>query len=85
LTWSEAAAVLSAATGLQITAQQITHVEESAALRKAGLGQEAVEGILGMSIGERDGFIPEQKRSPVTTTPSSLASWAITHLRPALA
>jgi uncharacterized protein YbjT (DUF2867 family) len=85
LTWSEAAAVLSTATGLQITAQQITHDEERAALRKAGLGQPAIEGILGMSIGERDGFIPEQKRSAVTTTPSSLASWAITHLRPALA
>jgi hypothetical protein len=37
-----------------------------------------------MGVGTRDGFTPEQPRSALTTTPSSLAGWAITHLRPAL-
>jgi hypothetical protein len=43
----------------------------------------AVEGIIRMSVGARDGFIAEQERSPLTTTPSTLAGWVITHLRPA--
>jgi uncharacterized protein YbjT (DUF2867 family) len=81
LTWPEAAAALSMATGVSITAQRISDDEERAALRDAGMGEVAVEGIIGMSIGKRDGFVPEQPRSPLTTTPSSLAGWAITHLR----
>jgi hypothetical protein len=48
------------------------------------MSEVAVEGIVGMSIGKRKGFIPEQPRSVLTTTPGSLAGWAITHLRPAL-
>jgi hypothetical protein len=48
----------------------------------AGMGEVAVEGIVGMATGKRDGFTPEQPRSVLTTTPSSLAGWAITHLRP---
>ena len=43
----------------------------------------AVEGLVGMSIGKRGGFTPEQPRTMLTTTPGSLAGWAITHLRPA--
>jgi uncharacterized protein YbjT (DUF2867 family) len=85
LTWTEAAVVLSTATGVSIEAQQITDDDERAALRNAGMGEVAVEGILGMSVGKREGFTPEQPRSMLTTTPSSLAGWAVTHLRPALA
>jgi uncharacterized protein YbjT (DUF2867 family) len=84
LTWTEVAAVLSTATGVSIEAQRITDDEERAALRDAGMGEVAVEGIVGMGVGTRDGFTPEQPRSVLTTTPSSLAGWAITHLRPAL-
>ena len=42
------------------------------------MGEVAVEGIVGMGVGTRDGFTPEQPRSVLTTTPSSLAGWAIT-------
>ncbi len=84
LTWPEAAAALSIATGVPIKAQQITDDEQRAALRDAGMSEVAVEGIIGMSIGKREGFIPEQPRTVRTTTPGSLAGWAITHLRPAL-
>jgi uncharacterized protein YbjT (DUF2867 family) len=84
LTWTEVAAVLSTATGVSIEAQRITDDEERAALRDAGMGELAVEGIVGMGVGTRDGFTPEQPRSMLTTTPSTLAGWAITHLRPAL-
>ena len=84
LTWTEAAAALSTATGVPIKAQQITGDEQRAALRDAGMSEVAVEGIVGMNIGKREGFTPEQPRSLLTTTPGTLAGWAITHLRPAL-
>jgi uncharacterized protein YbjT (DUF2867 family) len=84
LTWTEAAAALSTATGVSIEAQLITDDEERDALRAAGMSDVAVEGIVGMGVGKREGFTPEQPRSVLTTTPSSLAGWAITHLRPAL-
>jgi NAD(P)H dehydrogenase (quinone) len=84
LTWPEAAAALSTATGVLIKAQQITTDEQRSVLREAGMSDVAVEGIVGMAVGEREGFTPEQPRTALTTTPSSLAGWAITHLRPAL-
>ncbi|GAA1447088.1 NAD(P)H-binding protein [Leifsonia poae] len=84
LTWSQAAAELSAATGTTIEAQQIPDDDERAALRAAGMSEVAVDGILGMSVSKREGFTPEQPRSPLTTTPGTLAGWAIEHLRPAL-
>ena len=84
LTWPEAAAALSAATGRTIEAQRIPVDDERAALRAAGMSDVAVDGILGMSIGKRDGFTPEQQRSVHTTTPGTLAAWAIDNLRGAL-
>jgi uncharacterized protein YbjT (DUF2867 family) len=84
LTWPEAAAALTAATGVAIEAQLISDDEQRAGLRKAGLSEVAVEGILGMGVGKREGFIPEQPRTVLSTTPSTLAGWAVTHLRPAL-
>jgi uncharacterized protein YbjT (DUF2867 family) len=84
LTWTEAAAALSTATGTPIEAHRISADELRAALREVGMGEVAVEGIVGMSTGKSDGFTPEQPRSVLTTTPSDLAGWAVTHLRPAL-
>jgi hypothetical protein len=60
LTWTEAAAALSTATGVPDKARRITGDEQRAGLRDAGLGEVAVEGIVGMSIGKREGFTPEQ-------------------------
>jgi uncharacterized protein YbjT (DUF2867 family) len=80
LTWTDAAAALSTATGRTIEARQITADEQRAALRGAGLSEVVIEGIIGMSAG----FTPEQPRSALTTTPSSLVGWAATHLPPAL-
>jgi hypothetical protein len=53
-TWTAAAAALATATGVSITAQQITDDEQRAALRDAGMGEVAVEGIVGMSVGKRE-------------------------------
>jgi hypothetical protein len=67
-----------------IEAQLISDDEQRAGLRKAGLSEVAVEGILGMGVGKREVFTPEQPRTVLSTTPSTLAGWAVTHLRPAL-
>jgi hypothetical protein len=48
------------------------------------MSEVAVEGIVGIALGKREGFTPEQPRSALTTTPTTLAGWAVTHLRPLL-
>lgn len=39
---------------------------------------------MGMSTGLREGFVPEQPRTPVTTTDTTLGAWAWAELRPVL-
>lgn len=46
---------------------------------------EQADAMLGMSTGLRDGFEPEQPRSIVTTTPTTLRSWVREELGPMLA
>jgi uncharacterized protein YbjT (DUF2867 family) len=84
LSWSEAATILSAATGREIRAREATDDELRAGLRAAGLSEPAIEGIVGMTAGLRDDFTPEQKRDARSTTPTTLESWAYGTLRPLL-
>ena len=56
-----------------------------AQLTGVGLGPDQVESILGMSTGLRDDFVPEQPRTVVSTTPTTLRAWAFDVLRPLLA
>ena len=51
---------------------------------RRGLGDKQVEGMAGMSAVMREDFVAEDKRSIVTTTPTTLAAWAHACLRPAL-
>jgi hypothetical protein len=44
------------------------------------MGDAQIEGILGMSTGLREDFVPEDERTILTTTPTTLASWAQEHL-----
>ena len=84
LTWTEAAAALS--TRRACRSRRSRSPTRSSAPRCAtlALSDVGVEGIVGIAAGKREGVTPEQPRSVPTTTPSSLAGWAITHLRPAL-
>ncbi|KAA5826489.1 NAD(P)H-binding protein [Saccharopolyspora hirsuta] len=84
LTFSRVAEIVSRAVGNEVRAVRISDDEFRAALRSAGLSSGQVEGIVGMSVGQRDGFTPEDERSILTTTPTTLAAWAYAHLRPAL-
>jgi uncharacterized protein YbjT (DUF2867 family) len=81
LTFTEAVAIVSEVTGRELRAEQIPDDAMRDALRGAGLGEPVIEGILGMSIGMRSGFVPEQERTLLTTTPTTLRAWAAEHLR----
>lgn len=81
LTFVDVAEILSAEIGRDVTAVRITDDELRAALRSAGLGAAQIDGIVGMSKGSSSGFVAEDERSIRTTTPTTLAAWARTHLR----
>lgn len=85
LTWDEAMAVVSEAVGREVRAQRIPDDDMRAALRSAGLAAGAVEAMVGMAIGLREGYTPEQRRDATTTTETALAAWAYEVLRPLLA
>ena len=80
LSYAQAAAIVSRATGRSLRAEQIPDDEMRAGLRAAGLGGTQVEAILGMSVGLREDFVPEDERTILTTTPTTLAAWAHQHL-----
>jgi uncharacterized protein YbjT (DUF2867 family) len=84
LTLAGVAEIISEVTGLRVRAETISAESRRRSLRSEGLGDKQVEGIAGMSAVTREEFIPEDKRSILTTTPTTLAAWAYAHLRPAL-
>ncbi|WIM92685.1 NAD(P)H-binding protein [Actinoplanes oblitus] len=84
LTWTQAADILSAALDTTITVHQVTDETMAARLTQTGMSTKAVAAILAMTSGLRDGFTPEQPRTPLTTTPTTLHAWAVTTLAPAL-
>ena len=84
LTLSKAASIISEATGHSVRAETMSEEALRDSLRSAGLGEKQVEGFVGMSTVTRKEFVAEDKRSMVTTTPTTLAAWAHEYLRPAL-
>jgi uncharacterized protein YbjT (DUF2867 family) len=85
LTLSGVAEIISEVTGHRVRAETISLDTLRRLLRAAGLGARQIEGIAGMSAVTREDFVAEDKRSIVTTTPTTLAAWACACLRPALA
>ncbi|GEO96723.1 NmrA family NAD(P)-binding protein [Kocuria turfanensis] len=83
LSFAEVARIVGAAVGRPLTAQQVEESEVAEALRGLGFTDAQVEGVLGMSRGQR-GFVPENPRDALTTTPTRLGAWAWSVLRPAL-
>lgn len=84
LTWTEVADVLTGALGRKITLQVGDDDSARKNLRAAGLSDAAVDGVIGMTAGLRDGFTPEQPRTPLSTTPTTLGAWAYATLKPLL-
>jgi uncharacterized protein YbjT (DUF2867 family) len=84
LTWPQAAEIVSAAIGRPLRAERVSDDAMRNLLRASGMTDGLVEAVMGMSTGLRDGFVPEQPRTPHTTTPTTLAAWAYDVLRPQL-
>jgi uncharacterized protein YbjT (DUF2867 family) len=84
LSWAQAAAIVTDATGQAVRAERITDDEMRGLLAGYGMSDGLVEAVMGMSTGMRDGFVPEQTRDVTTTTPTTLGSWAYDVLRPLL-
>lgn len=84
LTFTQVAGIVTEATGHPVRAETISEEALRSSLRAAGFGDKQVDGMAGMSAVTRADFVPEHKRSIVTTTPTTLAAWAHAHLRTAL-
>jgi uncharacterized protein YbjT (DUF2867 family) len=84
LSFDDVARVLTDVTGHRVVATQVTDDQVAAELRGFGLTEAQVDAVVGMSRGLRGGFVPEDRRSALTTTPTTLASWAQEHLLPLL-
>ncbi|QJS13820.1 hypothetical protein HKX69_33565 [Streptomyces argyrophyllae] len=73
---------MSAATGRPVRVERVGDGAMRKLLRVSGMTDGLVEAVVGMSTGLRDGFVPEQPRTPYTTTPTILAARAYDLLRP---
>lgn len=67
-----------------LRAEQVGDDQVRQLLAGSGMGRGLVEAVLGMSTFLRGGFVREQARTPVTTTPTTLGAWAYEVLRPLL-
>lgn len=84
LTLAQVAQILTEAIGRRVRAETIPVETWRNSLRAAGFGEKQVDGIAGMSAVTCADFEAEDKRSLVTTTPTTLAGWAHSQLRPEL-
>lgn len=75
LTWASVGRLLGEELGREIVVERIADQAMREQMLGAGMPAPIVEAMLGMSTGLRDGFTPEQARSLVTTTPTTLRSW----------
>jgi uncharacterized protein YbjT (DUF2867 family) len=81
LTTAEAVAAVSEATGHPIAFVEVPDEAFHANLLAAGLNKPTADGMLQMYQGLRSGFVPEDKRTLLTTTPTTLGAWAYANLR----
>lgn len=84
LSWAQVVALLSDEVGYDLRVERITDEQMREHYLQLGMPPAAAEAVLGMSTGLRDGFVPEQHRSIVTTTPTRLRGWIRDELLPAL-
>lgn len=84
LTWPQAAEIVGAAVGRPVRVERVDDEVMRGMLQEAGMSANLVDAVLGMSTGLRDGFVPEQSRTVITTTDTTLAAWSYAELRPQL-
>lgn len=81
LTFDAAARVLGEVLGHPVRAVHVPDAEFRAALAGAGLTPPEVDAVAGMHAGLGPGYVPELRRGPLSSTPTTLRSWAAEHLR----
>lgn len=82
LTWSQVAKILTEEVGREVHVERIADEQMRGHYLHAGMPPAMADSVLGMSTGLRDGFVPEQDRSIITTTPTGLRSWIHEELVP---
>lgn len=84
LSWADVAAILTEELGREVVAERIPDEEMRQGLLAAGMPDAMADAVLGMSTGMREGFVPAQERTVVTTTPTGLRGWVREELAPQL-
>jgi uncharacterized protein YbjT (DUF2867 family) len=84
LTWNEVATILSDALGRKIAYQVDDEDATRKGMQEAGMSAAAADAIVAMNSAKRLSFTPEQPRTTITTTPTTLGGWAYTTLKPLL-
>ncbi|RDV45303.1 NmrA family transcriptional regulator [Leifsonia sp. ku-ls] len=84
LSFRDVAAIVGAAVGRPIEVVQLGDDDVRRELVAAGLPPARIEALVGMTAGIRDGYVPENPRDYLTTTPTPLAAWVAAHLVPTL-
>lgn len=79
LTFEQVAEILGRVTGRPFRAERIADEDLRQALLGAGMGAAFADAMVGMAAGLRDAT-PADPRNALTTTPTTLASWAQEHL-----
>ncbi|AOS66122.1 NmrA family NAD(P)-binding protein [Actinoalloteichus hymeniacidonis] len=84
LSWTEVGAILSSELGRRVAVERIGDEAMYEQYVQIGMSPGLAAAVLGMSTGLRDDFVPEQRRTVETTTPTTLASWVHAELATAL-
>ncbi|MFC4372775.1 NAD(P)H-binding protein [Nocardia halotolerans] len=81
LTFRAVAEILGEELGHEVTPVHLADGEFREMLGSVGLGRAQIDGIAGMAAGLSSDYVPADARTVLTTTPTTLAQWARTHLR----
>jgi hypothetical protein len=82
LSWDDVARIVGEAVGHAVQAERVPDEAMREGLLQAGMNEQQISALMGMSTGLREGFAPEQPRDATTTTPTTLTSWVADHIRP---
>lgn len=81
LSFRQVAEILSEVLDRPVQAQQVSDDDVRAQLTEIGLAPAQIDALVDMTAGIRDGYEPDLARSVLTTTPTTLRSWAAQNLR----
>jgi uncharacterized protein YbjT (DUF2867 family) len=80
LSWKRAVEIVNDASNYTVRVEQAPDEKIRANLRSAGMGDALVEAVLEMQTGLREDFVPEDPRTALTTTPTTLRQWVVENL-----